>query len=169
MLPVAVLFSTACELYDNSQSNPLDVAESSIPGMVFSPDNRTGVGVGSAAEFELFAVEATGVSAIHAQISYNESELTVTNVTPGTFFEDNSAAQSSFFVYDDLPGKLDIYYFYMGSDVTKDGTGSIAKVLFSTKVSFEESILELTQESEFVDADDSAIQVNTLGTAKIIQ
>ena len=49
---------------------------------------------------------------------------------------------------------MDINYFYMGNEVAKTGTGKVATILFNTKQSFNESILEITDNSELVDEDD---------------
>ena len=94
----------------------------------------------------------------------------MTNVTSGDFFVDSvQTGQSSFFIYDDDPvaGVLDINYFYMGNEINKTGTGKIATILFNTKQSFAETLLEITDASELVDEDDVDIEILTKGTATV--
>ena len=62
---------------------------------------------------------------------------------------------------------LDINYFYMGNEVAKTGTGKVATILFNTKQSFNESILEITDNSELVDQDDVEVQILTFGSATV--
>ena len=104
------------------------------------------------------------------QVSYDPNRLSVTNVTTGDFFTDSvQTGQTSFFIYDDDPvaGVLDINYFYMGSEINKTGTGKIATILFNTKQSFAETLVEITDASELVDEDDVDIQILTKGTASV--
>ena len=93
----------------------------------------------------------------------------MTNVSPGDFFDDDNQAPM-FFTVPANPSTavdtLDIYYFYLGDGLTKDGTGNVATVIFNTKMSAT-STLEFTAESEFVDPDDLAIQINSLGQGTV--
>lgn len=158
-----------CELYDNTELNPRDIDSNFTPGLVFDPVARATT-VGAAAEFDVFVVAAENISGIHAQVSYDPNRLSVTNVTTGDFFTDSlQTGQTSFFIYDDDPtaGVLDINYFYMGSEINKTGTGKIATILFNTKQSFVETLLEITDASELVDEDDVDIQILTKGTATV--
>ena len=126
--------------------------------------------MGAAAEFEVYVVAAENLSGVHAQVSYDPNRLSVSNVTTGDFFVDSvQTGQSSFFIYDDDPvaGMLDINYFYMGNEINKTGTGKIATILFNTKQSFDETVLEITDASELVDEDDVDIQILTKGTATV--
>ena len=169
LLPSALLFTVACDLYDNSELNPRDIDSNLTPGLVFDPVSRTAP-VGDAAEFEVYVVAAENLSGVHAQVSYDPNRLSVTNVTSGDFFVDSvQTGQSSFFIYDDDPvaGVLDINYFYMGNEINKTGTGKIATILFNTKQSFAETLLEITDASELVDEDDVDIQILTKGTATV--
>jgi len=136
---------------------------------VFDPSTNS-TSIGAAAEFDVFVVAAENISGIHAQIAYDANRLTVTNVSTGDFFTDSvQTGTSSFFVYDDDPsaGILDINYFYMGNEVAKSGTGKVATILFNTKQSFNESILEITDNSELVDEDDVEVQILTFGSATV--
>ena len=158
-----------CELYDNAELNPRDIDSNFTPGLVFDPVARATT-VGAAAEFDVFVVAAENISGIHAQVSYDPNRLSVTNVTTGDFFTDRiQTGQTSFFIYDDDPtaGVLDINYFYMGSEINKTGTGKIATILFNTKQSFAETLVEITDASELVDEDDVDIQILTKGTATV--
>ena len=55
----------------------------------------------------------------------------------------------------------------MGNEINKTGTGKIATILFKTKQSFDETVLEITDASELVDEDDVDIQILTKGTATV--
>ena len=169
LLPAITLFIIGCELYDNTELNPRDLDSNYTPGLVFDPSTNS-TSIGAAAEFDVFVVAAENISGIHAQIAYDANRLTVTNVSTGDFFTDSvQTGTSSFFVYDDDPsaGILDINYFYMGNEVTKTGTGKVATILFNTKQSFVESILEITDNSELVDQDDVEVQILTFGSATV--
>ncbi|GEM_PF-1668118 len=169
IIPTFTLIVLGCDLYDNSELNPRDLDSNFTPGLVFDPVSRATT-VGAAAEFEVFVVAAENISGIHAQVSYDPNRLSVTNVTTGDFFTDSvQTGQASFFIYDDDPvaGVLDINYFYMGNEINKSGTGKIATILFNTKQSFAETLLEITDASELVDEDDVDIQILTKGTATV--
>ena len=168
-IPTFTLLIIGCELYDNTDLNPRDIDSNFTPGLVFDPVTRATT-VGAAAEFDVFVVAAESISGIHAQVSYDPNRLSVTNVTTGDFFTDSvQTGQTSFFIYDDDPvaGVLDINYFYMGSEINKTGTGKIATILFNTKQSFAETLVEITDASELVDEDDVDIQILTKGTASV--
>ena len=158
----------ACEVAQLTYNNPLDVEDGDVPALVFSPTTIE-TSVGGSAVFEIFAVQVAGVSGIHTQIAFNSVRLGVSNVSPGDFFDDDNQ-QPMFFTVPSNPSTaidtLDIYYFYLGDGVTKDGTGTVATVIFNTKMSAT-SPLEFTAESEFVDPDDLAIQINSLGQGTV--
>ena len=166
--PALVILTLACEVAELTYNNPLDVEDTAAPALVFRP-NAIETSVGGSAVFEVFAVQVTGVSGIHTQISYDNSQLGVTNVSPGDFFDDATQAPMFFTVPANpstATGTLDIYYFFLGDGLTKDGTGAVATVIFNTKLSAT-STLEFTAESEFVDPDDLAIQINSLGQGTV--
>ena len=69
-------------------------------------------------------------------------------------------------------GTLDIYYFFLGNEVTRDGSGTVAQINFTTKQTTASqtdgvSLIELTSESEFVDPDDIPILINYLGSGTV--
>ena len=166
--PGLVILSMACEVAQLTYNNPLDVEEGEVPALVFRPTTIE-TSVGGSAVFEIFAVQVAGVTGIHTQIAFNSTRLGVTNVSPGDFFDDDNQAPM-FFTVPANPSTavdtLDIYYFYLGDGLTKDGTGNVATVIFNTKMSAT-STLEFTAESEFVDPDDLAIQINSLGQGTV--
>ena len=166
IIPAITFLILGCDLYDNAELNPRDLDSNFTPGLVFDPVTRATT-VGAAAEFDVFVVEADNISGIHAQITYDANRLSVTNVTSGDFFTDSAQVNSSFFLYDDDNGTLDINYFYLGNNINKSGTGKIATILFNTKQSFAETLLEITDASELVDEDDVDIQILTKGTATV--
>ena len=86
--PALVILTLACEVAQLTYNNPLDVEETAAPALVFRP-NAIETSVGGSAVFEVFAVQVTGVSGIHTQISYDNSQLGVTNGSPGDFFDDD--------------------------------------------------------------------------------
>lgn len=165
-IPTITFLILGCDLYDNAELNPRDLDSNFTPGLVFDPVVRATT-VGAAAEFDVFVVAAENISGIHAQIIYDANRLSVTNVTTGDFFSDSAQVNSSFFLYDDDNGILDINYFYLGNGINKSGTGKIATILFNTKQSFDATTLEITDESELVDQDDVDIQILSRGTATV--
>ena len=165
-IPTITFLILGCDLYDNAELNPRDLDSNFTPGLVFDPVVRATT-VGAAAEFDVFVVAAENISGIHAQIIYDANRLSVTNVTTGDFFSDSAQVNSSFFLYDDDNGILDINYFYLGNGINKSGTGKIATILFNTKQSFDATTPEITDESELVDQDDVDIQILSRGTATV--
>ena len=163
-----IILFMGCEVAELTYNNPLDVEEGEVPALVFSPTTIE-TSVGGSAVFEIFAVQVAGVSGIHTQIAFNSVRLGASNVSPRDFFDDDNQ-QPMFFTVPSNPSTaidtLDIYYFYLGDGVTKDGTGTVATVIFNTKMSAT-STLEFTAESEFVDPDDLAIQINSLGQGTV--
>ena len=160
-----LLFS--CEIVEPELNNPLDTeanAEKGInpPALVFSPSSVS-TSIGGNAILRVYAMEVTGVAGIHAKIQYDNTKLTVSDVSPGTFF---SSTQPPIFIYEDNAGVLDIFTFYLGSDKTKDGTGDIALVVFNTRIPGESQI-QFTSESELVDPNDQPITINGLGTGVV--
>ncbi len=168
MTPAMIILFMACEVAQLVYENPLDKDDGEVPALVFSPSTIE-TSVGGSAVFEIFAVQIAGVSGIHTQIAFNSVRLGVTNVSPGDFFDDVNQSPM-FFTVPANPSTavdtLDIYYFYLGDGGTKDGTGTVATVIFNTKMTATSS-LEFTAESEFVDPDDIAIQINSLGQGTV--
>ena len=80
LLPGALLFIGACDLYDNSELNPRDIDSNLTPGLVFDPVSRTAP-VGAAAEFDVFVVAGENLSGVHVQVSYDPNRLSVTNLS----------------------------------------------------------------------------------------
>ena len=164
-----------CDIVANlSYENPLDVEDTEVPALVFSPESNETT-VGGTAVFKVYAVQVTGVSGIHAQITYDNSTLGVSNVSPGDFLNDGQLSPM-FFTKPTNPqtatGTLDIYYFFLGNEVTRDGSGTVAQINFTTKQTTSSqtdgvSTIEITSESEFVDPDDIPIVINYLGQASV--
>ncbi len=151
-----LLFS--CEIVEPDLNNPLDTDNNSPPSLVFYPD-RVETTVGGSAAINFYILEVTGVAGIHAQIQYDNTKLSVSSVSSGSFFSD---AQPPIFVYEDNAGVLDIFTFFMGNAKTKDGTGDIALVVFNTKLPGEAQ-MQFTAESELLDLQDAMIAINSLG------
>ena len=151
-----LLFS--CEIVEPDLNNPLDTDNNSPPSLVFYPD-RVETTVGGSAAINFYILEVTGVAGIHAQIQYDNTKLSVSSVSSGSFFSD---AQPPIFVYEDNAGVLDIFTFFMGNAKTKDGTGDIALVVFNTKLPGEAQ-MKFTAESELLDLQDAMIAINSLG------
>jgi|TARA_B100000678_G_C17959735_1_gene402674 hypothetical protein len=173
--PVFIFLFMGCDIVANlSYNNPLDVEDTEVPALVFSPETAE-TGVGGTAVFKVYAVQVSGVSGIHAQITYDNSTLGVTNVVPGDFLNDGQLSPM-FFTKPANPqtatGTLDIYYFFLGSEVTRDGSGTVAQINFTTKQTTASqtdgvSLIEITSESEFVDPDDIPIPINFLGQGTV--
>tara|TARA_B100001142_G_C14303661_1_gene643900 strand:+ start:1191 stop:1721 length:531 start_codon:yes stop_codon:yes gene_type:complete len=153
----------SCEIVESELNNPLDTdanAEKGIapPALVFFPDNVT-TNTGGNAVVNVYALEVENVAGIVARVSYDNSKLNVSSVSPGSFFSDS---QNPIFISEDNQGTLDIYSFYMGSDKVKSGTGPIAVIIFTTKVPGS-SQLSIVQGSELLDENDVNIQIKGLG------
>ena len=160
-----LLFS--CEIVEPELNNPLDTeanAEKGInpPALVFSPSSVS-TSIGGNAILRVYAMEVTGVAGIHAKIQYDNTKLSVSSVSPGTFF---SSTQPPIFIYEDNAGVLDIFTFYMGSDKTKDGTGDVALITFRPTLAGQSQV-QFTDESELVDPNDQPITINGLGTGVV--
>ena len=158
ILAVLFLGLMACEIPEVLYHNPLDTDINSPPSLVFYPD-RVETTVGGSAAINFYVLEVTGVAGIHAQIQYDNTKLSVSSVSSGSFFSD---AQPPIFVYEDNAGVLDIFTFFMGNAKTKDGTGDIALVVFNTKLPGEAQ-MQFTADSELLDPQDAMIAINSLG------
>ena len=154
----------ACELpYPEAiYDNPLDRANTSASALVFVPEQSV-TNLGGSVAVMVYAFEVTGVAGIHAQITFDASKLEVSNVSPGSFFSD---AQAPGFVWETNGSILDIYTFYMGSDGSKDGTGPVATIIFTSKLPGNANI-DFTAQSELRDSTDGLIQLNELGTGTV--
>jgi len=160
-----LLFS--CEIVEPDLNNPLDTvanAEKGInpPALVFSPSS-VNTSVGGNAILRVYAQEVTGVAGIHAKIQYDNTKLNVSTVSPGTFF---NSTQAPIFIYEDNAGVLDIFTFYMGIDQTKDGTGDVAVITFTTTLAGQSEV-QFTAESELLDPQDVPIEIKGLGTGVV--
>lgn len=94
---------------------------------------------------------------------YDNTKLNVSTVSPGTFF---NSTQAPIFIYEDNAGVLDIFTFYMGSDQTKDGTGDVAVITFTTTLAGQSEV-QFTAESELLDPQDVPIEIKGLGTGVV--
>ena len=168
--PVIAIFSLgllSCELGEVDLNNPLDTqanAEKGInpPALVFSPSS-VNTSVGGNAIFRVYVQEVTGVAGIHSKIQYDNTKLNISTVSPGTFF---NSTQAPIFIYEDNAGVLDIFTFYMGSDKTKDGTGDVAVITFTTTLAGQSQV-QFTAESELLDPQDVPIEIRGLGTGVV--
>ena len=71
--PVFIFLFMGCDIVaELSYENPLDVEDTEVPALVFSPVASSTSGGGTAV-FKVYAVQVTGVSGIHAQITYDLS------------------------------------------------------------------------------------------------
>ena len=167
VIAIFILGLLSCELGEVDLNNPLDTvanAEKGInpPALVFSPSS-VNTSVGGNAIFRVYAQEVTGVAGIHAKIQYDNTKLTVSDVSPGTFF---SSTQPPIFIYEDNAGVLDIFTFYMGSDKTKDGTGDVALITFRPTLAGQSQV-QFSAESELLDPQDVPIEIRGLGTGVV--
>ena len=145
--------------------NPLDLevaAEDSVdtPALVFFPDS-VAVETGSSVQLQVFAMKVDSLSGAHIQISYEQEKMSLLSATVGDFFQ--AANTPMFFFNDDTTyGILDIYTISVGTDTLREvsGTGNLAYLEFQTLASGK-LILEYTDESELVDADDNQIEIQT--------
>ena len=154
----------ACELPEPEAiyDNPLDGGNTSSSALVFVPEQSV-TNLGGSVAVMVYAFEVTGVAGIHAQITFDASKLEVSNVSPGSFFSD---VQAPGFVWETNGSILDIYTFYMGSDGSKDGTGPVATIIFTSKLPGNANI-DFTAQSELRDSTDGLIQLNELGTGTV--
>lgn len=145
-------------IYDN----PLDNANTTPPALLFVPEVSS-TNLGGSVAIDVYAFEVTGVAGVHAQVQFDATKLSVSNVSAGSFF---AGSQSPGFIWEVNDGFLDIYTFYMGADETKDGTGPVATVVFTTILPGSGTIT-LTSNSELRDSSDGIIQLNGLGTGTV--
>ena len=62
--PVFIFLFMGCDIVANlSYNNPLDVEDTEVPALVFSPETAE-TGVGGTAVFKVYAVQVSGVSAV---------------------------------------------------------------------------------------------------------
>lgn len=158
-MTIMMLIFLACEIPEVPFDNPLDTDNTIPPALVFYPD-KIETTVGGTVVVNVYALEVTGVGGVHAQIQYDNTKLTVSSVSLGSFF---SGSQAPIFIYEDNAGVLDIFSFYLGGNgESVSGTGDVALVVFNTRVPGQTQI-QFTTESELVDPDDQPIQLNGLG------
>ena len=162
IIPIALVF-ISCEILEPVYDNTLDLENNSPPALLFTPE-LSSTTLGGSAAVTLYALEVESIAGVRARIQYDNTKLTVSTVSAGSFF---TGSQAPVFIYDDNgSGILDIYSFYMGSDRIKTGTGDIALIVFSTKLPGNASI-ELTTESELLDENGELIPIQSFGSGVI--
>ena len=162
IIAIALVF-ISCEILEPVYDNTLDLENNSPPALLFTPE-ASSTTLGGSAAVTLYALEVESIAGVRARIQYDNTKLTVSTVSAGSFF---TGSQAPVFIYDDNgSGILDIYSFYMGSDRIKTGTGDIALIVFSTKLPGNASI-ELTTESELLDENGELIPIQSFGSGVI--
>ena len=162
-IAVFSLVLMSCEIVEPVYENTLDLDNNSPPGLLFTPEVSSTT-LGGSTAVTLYALEVESIAGVRARIQYDNTKLTVSTVSAGSFF---TGSQAPVFIYDDNgSGILDIYSFYMGSDRIKTGTGDIALIVFSTKLPGNASI-ELTSESELLDENGELIPIQSFGSGVI--
>ena len=86
-----------------SFDNPLDLTtvkelNIELPAVVFYPDSIP-MEAGSSTQLQVFAMEVTGLSGAHIQISYEQQKLNLKSVSKGEFL--NSLVDPGFFFKND--------------------------------------------------------------------
>ena len=160
---IGAVFFMSCEIFETDYDNTLDIDNNSPPGLVFTPE-VSNTSLGGSAAVSLYALEVENIAGVRARIQYDNTKLSVTTISPGSFF---SALDPPVFVVDDNgSGTMDIYLFYMGSDRVKSGTGDIALIVFNTKLPGDGNI-DITSESELLDENGQLIPIQSFGSGVI--
>ena len=161
ILPLLFLFSCAKDIPEEDVfDNPLDEDEViyDTPALTFYPLDIS-IDLGSSSTVDVFVLGVENLAGSYVRISYDKLKLSVLSMTVGEFFTD--AVQAPVFIAEDDAenGIVEINTSFLGSDsVSVSGTGSLASIVFQSMADGESS-LNFDDACEFVDPDDSVIEI----------
>ena len=169
ILPLLFLFSCAKDIPEEDVfDNPLDEDEViyDTPALTFYPlDIR--IDLGSSSTVDVFVLGVENLAGSYVRISYDKLKLSVLSMTVGEFFTD--AVQAPIFIAEDDAenGIVEINTSFLGSDsVSVSGTGSLVSIVFQSMADGESSLV-FDSACEFVDPDDSVIEIKGFGVGVV--
>ena len=164
------MFLIACDIPEETYENPLDIeanAENGInpPALIFTPSNVS-TSTGSNVSLKIFALEVDSLAGSFIRINYDQNKLAVNSVNIGDLLQEGGQSPIFFFEDNSASGFVDIYTSLLGDTESVSGTGTLAFIVFNVQVPGQ-STVSYGSESELVNKDDIAIQLNGLGQAVI--
>ena len=169
ILPLLFLFSCAKDIPEEDVfDNPLDGDEViyDTPALTFYPLDIS-IDLGSSSTVDVFVLGVENLAGSYVRISYDKLKLSVLSMTVGEFFTD--AVQAPVFIAEDDAenGIVEINTSFLGSDsVSVSGTGSLASIVFQSMADGESSLV-FDSTCEFVDPDDSVIEIKGFGVGVV--
>ena len=169
ILPLLFLFSCAKDIPEEDVfDNPLDEDEViyDTPALTFYPLDIS-IDLGSSSTVDVFVLGVENLAGSYVRISYDKVKLSVLSMTVGEFFTD--AVQAPVFIAenDAENGIVEINTSFLGSDsVSVSGTGRLASIVFQSMADGESS-LNFDTACEFVDPDDSVIEIKGFGVGVV--
>jgi hypothetical protein len=165
ILSLLLLFSCGKEIPEEDVfENPLDEEEMTYetPALTFYPLDIS-IDLGSSQSVDVFVLGIENLAGSYVKLSYDKSKLSVLSLSVGDFFSD--AVQVPVFFYDDdaVNGIIEINTSFLGSDsIYVSGTGRLASIVFQSTTDGESSLL-FDPDCEFVDPNDTAIEIKGFG------
>jgi len=169
ILSLLLLFSCGKEIPEEDVfENPLDEEEMTYetPALTFYPLDIS-ISLGSSQSVDVFVLGVENLAGSYVKLSYDKSKLSVLSFSVGDFFAD--AAQAPVFIAenDAENGIVEINTSFLGSDsVSVSGTGSLASIVFQSTTDGQSSLL-FDPNCEFVDPDDSVIEIKGFGVGVV--
>ena len=169
ILSLSLLFSCGKEIPEEDVfENPLDEEEMTYetPALTFYPLDIS-IDLGSSQSVDVFVLGVENLAGSYVKLSYDKSKLSVLSFSVGDFFID--AAQAPVFIAenDAENGIVEINTSFLGSDsVSVSGTGSLASIVFQLTTDGQSS-LTFDTSCEFVDSDDSVIEIKGFGVGVV--
>ena len=160
----------ACDIPEEIYENPLDIeanAENGInpPALVFNP-NKIETSTGSNVSLKIFVLEIDSLAGSFIRINYDQNKLAVNSINVGDLLQEGGRNPIFFFEDNSASGFVDIYTSFLGDPETASGTGTLAFIVFNVQAPGQ-STVSYGSESELVNKDDIAIQLNGLGEVVI--
>ena len=169
ILSLLFLFSCGKEIPEEDVfENPLDEEEVTYetPALTFYPVDIS-IDLGSSQAVDVFVLGIENLAGSYVKLSYDKSKLSVLSLNVGDFFSD--AVQAPVFIAenDTDNGIIEINTSFLGSDsVSVSGTGSLASIVFQSMADGESSLV-FDSACEFVDPDDSVIEIKGFGVGEV--
>ena len=165
ILSLLFLFSCGKDIPEEDVfDNPLDEDEVTYdtPALTFYPVDIS-IDLGSSSTVDVFVLGVENLAGSYVSINYDKLKLQVLSMAVGEFFDD--AVQVPVFIAenDAENGIVEINTSFLGSDsVSVSGTGSLASIVYQSMADGESS-LNFDTACEFVDPDDSVLEIKGFG------
>ena len=169
ILPLLFLFSCSKDIPEEDVfDNPLDEDEVTYdtPALTFYPLDIS-IDLGSSSTVNVFVLGVENLAGSYVRINYDKLKLSVLSVIVGEFFTD--AVQAPVFIAENDAdnGIIEINTSFLGSDsVSVSGMGSLASIVFQSMADGESSLV-FDAACEFVDPDDSVIEIKGFGVGVV--